>query len=1029
MKLFLSYGHDKNSRIVTRIRDDLIRDGHQVWIDIDRLRVGSNWRRDITNGILESDVFFSFASEHSIRNPGVCLDELSIAVSVKGAQIQSIILESNITPPSNVSYRQYIDMSSWEQHISTGDFENWYHEKYHEIVAVINHPETQKYAEEINYLRSRLKPNLSANKKESLEYSMYSGREWLTEKVDKWKRNGGKVLLITGSPGIGKSAFMTHSFLDNESVGALIYCEWDNLALNNMDSISRTLVFQLSTKLSDYRSQVILLLQGEEDSPSNNNLNNTGKDIFRWLLINPLKQLIDGNRPVTLILIDGLDEIEELSSSLNRKTNPLAEIIGNHLNEFPSWIKFLLTSRPDVEVSLPLHKADVIDIDSYDTCIKNDIKKYLTQRLANVFKNFDVTLIGEKCNGNFLYAKLLCDNIIQNSITIEEITDLSPDMDSFYLRNFDRTFQSISDFDENYYPALCMLSVSSLPIPMSTIKRGMKWTQRQYNKFLKLMAHYIKSTNSGLRFFHKSLLDWITSDVADTYEIDHELGIFRLALACLESYQNNKKEMNAYEYRNLIPFIKQCSQLINQTNDILSDIEFGHILLKRAASNKNNFEYNEASELIQYSIDIFTNCSKLGFKDSYELLGNAYNQAAEIADLSVNLEYCISICETGINTLLDLNINCDAKIKEQLAKLFFQKGLSERRRNYWTKADVCYTQAYQYFIEIENVEKAIEVLNAKALTYRVCGKVDDALACYNQIMGFKNYSNLKKDNPSLYILIKMSFAWCLHGQGKYSLAEPMLNECEQMYNNNPSLLQEKDIAQLYYIMALEYYGTAEYEKSLTYSEKSLAHVKVAYGSKAVEICSALNQIGNSLVKMEKYRDAISFFQCSVDIRLKFYGKENIYTVISMRNLARAYMKLESDSDIDYAKELLADIHRIKEKLFQNEKNKSVVGQSWLDIGELYEIKGDYVRALQYYKNAEDIYSKYNVSLDMGICFFLIGRIFYKLGQYNESEKHLTLAKDKYLIGVVSKHSIIKEIEQLLSTIEQAGNTQQPNVGS
>ena len=104
----------------------------------------------------------SFASEHSIRTPGVCLDELMIAVSVKGARVQSVLLEGNITPPANIGYRQFIDMSEWKSKKQQTDYEIWYQSKLQEIIDLVESDEVINYAKEIEYIKTKLKPNLNS---------------------------------------------------------------------------------------------------------------------------------------------------------------------------------------------------------------------------------------------------------------------------------------------------------------------------------------------------------------------------------------------------------------------------------------------------------------------------------------------------------------------------------------------------------------------------------------------------------------------------------------------------------------------------------------------------------------------------------------------------------------------------------------------------------------------------------------------------------------------------------------------------
>ena len=50
LELFFSYGHDRNRLLVERIRRDLEKRGHHVWIDTSEIKAGDHWRDDILNG-------------------------------------------------------------------------------------------------------------------------------------------------------------------------------------------------------------------------------------------------------------------------------------------------------------------------------------------------------------------------------------------------------------------------------------------------------------------------------------------------------------------------------------------------------------------------------------------------------------------------------------------------------------------------------------------------------------------------------------------------------------------------------------------------------------------------------------------------------------------------------------------------------------------------------------------------------------------------------------------------------------------
>ena len=112
-RLFLSYGHDKNAKLVHKIKDYLISNGYDVWIDSSEIPVGKDWRERITNGLIGSNEVLSYLSTHSVRDPGVCLDELKIAVCLKNAYIKTVLLESlsEVDPPKSLRNTNWLDMS------------------------------------------------------------------------------------------------------------------------------------------------------------------------------------------------------------------------------------------------------------------------------------------------------------------------------------------------------------------------------------------------------------------------------------------------------------------------------------------------------------------------------------------------------------------------------------------------------------------------------------------------------------------------------------------------------------------------------------------------------------------------------------------------------------------------------------------------------------------------------------------------------------------------------------------------------
>jgi hypothetical protein len=140
LRIFLSYGHDANEELVRLIKADLEARGHDVWFDKAEIKAGDDWRRAILDGIDRSNQVLSFLSKHSTRDPGVCLDEIAIAIGVKGGNIQTVLVESEqeVKPPASISHIQWLDMHDWKERKERGlgvppehpdSWESWYQDK------------------------------------------------------------------------------------------------------------------------------------------------------------------------------------------------------------------------------------------------------------------------------------------------------------------------------------------------------------------------------------------------------------------------------------------------------------------------------------------------------------------------------------------------------------------------------------------------------------------------------------------------------------------------------------------------------------------------------------------------------------------------------------------------------------------------------------------------------------------------------------------------------------------------------------
>lgn len=968
MKLFFSYGHDDNEEIVNKIKENLEARGHEVWIDKASIKSGDEWRRSISNAINSSTMTMSFASNHSIRDPGVCLDELKIAVTVKGAFVQAVILEPDINVPNIIGYRQYINMSDWSARKNDLDYEDWYQEKLAEIIKVVESKETQEYAKDVEYLKNILKPDLSSSKKERLSKEYFFGRKWLSQMVNYWIEEESKsnILVIDGSPGVGKSAFMANQFTFNPHVGAILFCEWDNASFNNLDAVSRNLIFQLATKLTDYRSVLVEFFKNINETEAQHALN----DSFKTLLLRNIKTLIDGNRPTTLILIDGIDELEANKDG-SRMQNVLAELLQREADNFPNWIKFVISTRPDTRVSFPLRDVDTIHIDNYTEENKEDIRKYLDHELAKLISKEDLERIAQKIDDNFLYARMVVKAIREDKIDLERILEgENGSLGVFYRQYLDRTFEDLDEYDNIYYPIISSLAVVDEPIPKSTFVNITGWSKREERRYIKKLSPFLAANEEHLSFYHKSFKDWLLSDEADEYIVDYDFGIKSLASGIYKSYEKDKLALNDFELKHLITYMEASKD--PRLVEVLADGDLAKLMMARAREKAEIFAYGESAKLGQLAYKIYVNINENEKAGQTALfLGKVFDSMAQLDKLIEWFKKGLEILEDEKN-IADKNLPGDLRLS--LADAVF-------RKNDWKETINQCNKAYLYFDELSMQNKKIEALILMAYTYRNATELEKAIEIFNQVEKEIENHDFQKENQDLYMNYLINYAWALQENGDNKKSKEIIEKARDFKEKSDENFPNRLKGNLHYVSSLVYYYHVEYEKSKVEAIKALALFEKVYGKKAVQTISTVNQLGSIASKQARQDDAVRIFKENIDIRMAYYGKENLFTSISMRYYAKALERRNKAGDLSESGKILDQAKTIREAVCEEGMGNFWLGQIYTDLSDHYSIVGNYQEAKEFALKALEIFKtnvpRVNLSkptLALAIAEFNLGNI-------------------------------------------------------
>jgi len=520
--IFLSYAHrsereedfDISEELVLLIQQELQRDGHTVWIDKDGIRAGSQWRERITAAILEHAHFLSFLSTRSVRDPGVCLNEIAIALG-HGKNIQTVLAqdERQVVPPLTISHIQWHDLQHWREiraGTKTGpmgeDWEAWFGQRMAAVREALTSAKNARVSGDLQKLRDILDPR-SFEARIVEKTSNFHGRKWLFDAAQEWLDNStSRMFWLKGSPGVGKSAFAAK--LAHQARSAVIgFFMCDFQGRKDPEESAReaicTLAFQIASRLPDYRLK--LLHQQRVDTQKIES--RTADELFEFLISEPLNR--SGKIPEATrlcLVIDALDEAGRSGGG-----NALAELLAKHAEQLPEWLGVLVTSRPEPYLEQMLKTLSGTAVDGQSEQNRQDLAEWIGQRLPEELQGEDrqqvIDALIEKSGGTFLYLILVEKD---KTLSLADPKSLPDKLDGFFKQTFNRYFPDIEQYGKKTEPFLRLMVAAPGPLPAEMGRQILGWSQRELTlNVIEPMGSLLQEQEGRLVFFHASLHDWL----------------------------------------------------------------------------------------------------------------------------------------------------------------------------------------------------------------------------------------------------------------------------------------------------------------------------------------------------------------------------------------------------------------------------------------------------------------------------------------------------------------------------------------
>ena len=472
--------------------------------------------------------------------------------------------------------------------------------------------------QELDEIERLLQPDHPTARQDALQAESFVGREWLTDEVDAWLRdeNATWAMLVTGSPGCGKSAFAAHELSHDGRVGAAVFCQHDGAAFDSLESVSRSVAFQLATRFPDYRTALLSVLRREtEQLEQARGLRERGP--LEHYVTSVLPDLIGDGSGNVVIVIDGLDEVTREESGLNA-VNPLAQELGRFLSEsrVPRNIRFLITARADGAVVESFDQPVSLDIDTHLNENDGDLRAYAAARLGRESPLCEE--IAENANGSFLYARVACG--LANDGELEG-GSVPASLGGLYRLSLDRAFKRMASSPRDAQgassrarDALCLVASMGDSIPWETLRRAMKWSEHDEKEFREALWTCLSETPDGrVSLFQRSLSDWLRSDEAREYRCERGEGRELALEACIASFHNGVGGMNSFEATNLLPLLQENEEShLGVLLEVLGSAEFAERLLTLARDGR----FSERARCLEGALSIYHSLAE-GEPDGY----------------------------------------------------------------------------------------------------------------------------------------------------------------------------------------------------------------------------------------------------------------------------------------------------------------------------------------------------------------------------------------------------------------------------
>ena len=382
----------------------------------------------------------------------------------------------------------------------------------------------------------------------------------ILEKVETWlvdESSQNRVMVITGNAGMGKSVIAAVLCKRMQEAGRLLgshFCQHDKARHRNPKIMLQSLACQLSDCLPPYKNVLVETLSRNLGVELNDM---EVQDLFQLLFEEPLIKLkMASPRKNILMVIDGVDESEYQGRS------ELLDVISNHFHKLPNWIRFLVTTRPEMNIADSLNLFNPLQLEPNDEDNVRDIRLLFERKLSHVIKKEHQEIVVDelvrKSEGLILHAHLLVDFLKENVFPLDPClldsslpSGISTVYHTYFKRLENELCNELSIKEEEFLTFLSALVAAREPLLLGFVAELMFLgtvslaDSRRLSKAISSISALLPIQNGRIYFFHKSVRDWLTDKATygkHDFSVEEKEGHRILSRLCAEDVDEVKRK-------------------------------------------------------------------------------------------------------------------------------------------------------------------------------------------------------------------------------------------------------------------------------------------------------------------------------------------------------------------------------------------------------------------------------------------------------------------------------------------------------